>query len=184
MKRLLILLALLPTVASALEVTVTWDAVTDARVQGYNAYCSTDKTGPWTKIGTVPGIASTSLKALPCVATGVAYFTVRSYGTGGAESANSNIAQGDFTAPTAPVVPACPVVEPVIQYVVQQYRSNPDRPLYGDDFIAIGRVEYLDNGQPRACEQGPIVVKPGTATEYRYTTNGGGLRGLTICVSK
>jgi len=67
----LFLLMLLPLPALALENTLTWDAVTDTRVQGYSVYCSTSPDGPWGKVGVIAGISSTTLNVIPCADTGI-----------------------------------------------------------------------------------------------------------------
>lgn len=183
MKRLLILLALLlPTVASALENSLTWEAVTDTRAQGYNVYCATSVDGPWSKVGTVAERSATTLNVTPCASTGIVYYVVRSYGIGIPESVNSNIAQKDITTPDAPVIPACPVAPPpAMVYVVATNGTRPDRPLKNDLFEEIGRIEILNGAAPRQCEATPVVVNSATGTQYRYATNNAGRRGLTIC---
>lgn len=183
-----IVLSYLPSLSSAADVILEWNAptarsdgspLTTADIAAYRLYCASKSGGPYALVGSVAGNV-TQATVQSCAATGAVFFVSTAVDRAGLESPYSNEATVVLVsgAPQAPVV-ACPV-QPKI-HIVSPVTGQTSRPLYSDAFTSIGRVEFImPDSTPRVCESS-AVQKPGTSTYYRYATNNGGVRGLTIC---
>ncbi len=100
MKRLLLILlmVLIPVLASAMDVKLAWDPNTETDLAGYKIYFGTTKGGPYNAQGspiviakTAQGFVVTSPEwKVPNLASGTWYFVATAYDAEGLESGYSN----------------------------------------------------------------------------------------------